>query len=244
MSGAISVAPAVATDAEVLQSLTTLYLPEDYRYRKFDSAMRLPVESRGWSRFRSAFDWLIPALGPQIDTTYGRPWSDPPSPGAGNAGNGGGFDITIPREGQVFALHRLDAPDSIRVSYRSQGFAFFWEALFCVLALTVGLWLLGKPLVLRFVYFVGVGVLSLIIAGAVAPGAASFWRAIYLGVLLATLVWLAVGAFANLRALKDRISVKAAAQREQKQMAAQTAAEVGEQQRSKATEDKEDSSES
>jgi hypothetical protein len=216
MFGGITVQPARATDAEVLQSLTNLYLPEDYRYRKFDSAMRLPVESRGWSRFRSAFDWLIPALGPQIDTGYGRPWDDPPALGSGAGGAGGGFDITIPKEGQVFQLHRLDAPDQIRVSFRSQGFAFFWEALFCVLALAAGLWLLRKPLLLRFVYFVGIGVLSLIIAGAVAPGAASFWRAIYLGVLLAALVWLAVGAFANLRALKDRITVKAAAVREKK----------------------------
>ena len=219
MTGTIAVDPAVATDAEVLQSLTTLYLPEDFRYRKFDSAMRLPVESRGWSRFRSAFDWLIPALGPQIDTNFGKPWSDPPSLGGGGGGSGragGGFDITIPREGQVFQLHRLDAPDLISVSFRSRGFAFFWEALFCVLALAAGLWLLCKPLVLRFAYFVGVGVMSLIIAGAVAPGAAGFWRAIYLGVLLASLAWLAVGAFANLRALKDRITVKAASARDKK----------------------------
>ena len=247
MFGAISVAPAIATDAEVLQSLTTLYLPEDFRYRKFDSAMRLPVESRGWSSFRSAFDWLIPALGPQIDTTYGRPWNDPPSPGASGGGGSGGFDIIIPKEGQVFQLHRLDAPDKIRVSYRTQGFAFFWEALFCVLALAVGLWLLWKPLVLRFVYFVGVGVLSLIIAGAVAPGSATFWRAIYLGVFLAALVWLAVGVFANLRALKDRITVKAVAAREKRAAAKEKAESPPESDEKKAGEDpqeKDDSSES
>ena len=207
--------------------------------------MRLPVESRGWSRFRNAFDWLIPALGPQIDTSYGRPWSDPPSLGTGGGGgSGGGFDITIPREGQVFQLHRLDAPDEIRISYRSQGFAFFWEALFCVLAFAIGLWLLWKPLVLRFVYFIGVGVMSLIIAGAVAPGGAGFWRAIYLGVLLATLVWLAVGAFANLRALKDRITVKAAALREKKAKAVASPVKVDENKTDEGSEEKKDSSES
>ncbi len=212
MSGKIRIAPASVTQAEVLQSLTRLYLPDDYLYRKFDSAMRLPVSYRGWSKFRSAFDWLIPALGPQIDAGRQQAWSDPPELGA--AAGAGGFDITIPREGQSYFLHRLDAADQITVSYRSRGFAFFWEALFCLLAFAVGIWLLGKALSLRFAYFVGVGLLSLIIAGAVAPGSASFWRAIYLGVFLAALIWLAVGLFASLRALRDGIVAKAKARKE------------------------------
>ncbi len=228
MSGKIRIAPAGVTEAEVLQSLTRLYLPDDYLYRKFDSAMRLPVSHRGWSSFRRAFDWLIPALGPQIDIGRQQAWSDPPELGAAAAA--GGFDITIPREGQSYFLHRLDAADEITVSYRSRGFAFFWEALFCLSAFAVGIWLLGATLTLRFTYFVGVGLLSLIIAGAVAPGSASFWRAIYLGVFLAALVWLAVGFFASVRALRDGIVAKAKARKairaEQKAKAATAKAEA------------------
>ena len=212
MSGKLHIAPASVTQAEVLQSLTRLYLPDDYLYRKFDSAMRLPVSHRGWSKFRRAFDWLIPALGPQIAAGRQQAWSDPPELGAAAAA--GGFDITIPREGQSYFLHRLDAADEIAVSYRSRGFAFFWEALFCLLAFAAGIWLLGKSLGLRFAYFVGAGLLSLIIAGAVAPGSASFWRAIYLGVFLAALIWLAVGLFASVRALRDGIVAKAKARRQ------------------------------
>jgi len=211
MSGKLHIPPASVTQAEVLQSLTRLYLPDDYLYRRFDSAMRLPVRQRGWSTFRRAFDWLIPALGPQIDAGRQQAWSEPPELGA--AASAGGFDISIPREGQSYFLHRLDAADEIVVSYRSRGFAFFWEALFCLLAFAVGIWMLGKTLGLRFAYFVGVGLLSLIIAGAVAPGSASFWRAIYLGVFLAALIWLAVGLFASLRALRDGIVAKVEARR-------------------------------
>ncbi|MCB1236432.1 MAG: hypothetical protein KDM91_15300, partial [Verrucomicrobiae bacterium] len=186
--GSLEVPVPALTDADVLQSLATLWLPDDYVYRSFDSAMRLPMRARGWARFRSAFDRLVPSLGPQIEPglseTFRRP---PPSP----AGASGGFDIQIPAEGQRFELHRLDAPDAIRVGYRSRGFAYFWEALFCVLALAAGVWLLAKPARWRFAYFVGVGVLALIVAGAVSPVAASFWRAIFLGVLGAAVVWAA-----------------------------------------------------
>ena len=185
--GSIRVQPAVLTDAEVLESHAMLYLPQDYVYRSFTSAMRLPVQRRGWTRFRNAFDWLIPALGPQIQPGLEERWAQPP---ALPAGSQSGFDIQIPKEGQKFELHRLDAPAPIRVGFRSQGFAFFWEAIFCLAAFAGGVWLWRQPARWRFLYFVGAGLGSLIIAGAVSPAAASFWQAIYLGVLFAVAVWI------------------------------------------------------
>ena len=44
-------------DTEVLQTKWTLYLPQDYRYVKFDGAMREAISRRGWDRLsaRSGF---------------------------------------------------------------------------------------------------------------------------------------------------------------------------------------------
>ena len=190
--GSVRVLPAELTDAEVLQSHTTLFLPNEYVYRSFKSAMRLPVERRGWTRFRNAFDWILPSLGPQILPGMRENWMPPPAlPASAQSG----FDIQIPKEGQKYELHRLDAPAEIKVGYRSQAFAWFWEALFCLAAFGGGLWMLLRPLRWRLGYFAGAGLVPLIIAGAVSPAAASFWQAISLGAFLAAIVWLIVGAF-------------------------------------------------
>jgi len=188
--GSIRVHPADLTETDVLQSQITLWLPQDYIYRSFESAMRLPMNERGWTRFRGAFDWLIPSLGPQIPISGGQRWEAPPQLPSGAKS---GFDFQIPKEGQRFHLHRLDAPAEIKVGFRSKGYAFFVEAFFCLLAFAVGIWLLTRPVLWRFGYFAGVGLLSLIIGGAVSPTSASFWKAIFLGVLLAAIVWLVLG---------------------------------------------------
>lgn len=194
--GTAEIPSAELMDAEILQSRLTLYLPDDYLYRKFTSAMKLPVRERGWTRFRNAFDWLIPTLGPQIPVHRATLWSDPPKLPAAQAG---GFDLEIPTGGQPFTLHRLDAPTSVAVSYRSKGFALFCEALVGLLAFAGGLYMILYPLRYRLMYFAGFGLLPLIIAGAVSPTSASFWTAIYLGTFFAAVVWLVRGLPALLR---------------------------------------------
>ncbi len=201
--GSLRVEPARLTDAEVLQSHLTLFLPDEYVYRSFKSAMRLPVERRGWTRFRNAFDWLLPSLGPQVMPGLRENWTPPPTLPE-NARSG--FDIQIPREGQRFELHRLDAPDAVRVGYRSEAFAWFWEALFCLTAFVAGVWMLGRPVRWRFACFVGAGLLPLIIAGAVTPAAASFWQAIALGTFLAAILWLVLGAARGTRRGLGRVA--------------------------------------
>lgn len=194
--GSIPVPPAKLTDAEILQSHLTLYLPDDYIYRRFSGAMRLPVEQRGWTRFRHAFDWLIPSLGPQINPGLRENWTPPPPlpPDAQ-----GGFDIQIPKEGQKYELHRLDAPDTVTVGYRSESFALFWEALWCLAAFSGGVWMLSRPVGWRFAYFAVIGLLPLILAGALSPASASFWRAISLGAFLAAIMWIVFATFKGVR---------------------------------------------
>lgn len=195
--------PAVrVADADILQSQVQLYLPQDFVYRGFDSAMRLPVTERGWGRFRRLFDWIIPTLGPQVTTGQVAGFEAPPTvPG----GATGGFDIQVPVDGRRYLLQRLDAPDDIAVSFQSQGFAYFTEALFLLLAFAGGLFLLKRPASWKMVYFGAAGLLPLIIGGAVNPGAASFWNAIFLGTLLAAFIWLVVGGWRRVWALARRI---------------------------------------
>lgn len=187
--GTFSVPVIRLADADILQSQIELYLPQDFVYRHFESAMRLPVSERGWSRFRNAFAWMIPTLGPQLTTGQQSVFQAPPQPPGATAG---GFDIQVPVDGRRFLLQRLDAPDDIVVSFQSQGFAFFTEALCCLLTFSGGIFLLRRPALWKLAYFGALGMLPLIIGGAVSPGAASFWNALFLGTALAAVVWVAV----------------------------------------------------
>ncbi|MEM7698776.1 MAG: hypothetical protein AAF236_10265, partial [Verrucomicrobiota bacterium] len=140
--------------------------------------------------FRNAFDWLVPTLGPQIPANPAKQWQDPP----GNAANAsGGFDLDIPVEGRLYTLHRLDRPDTVTVGYRSEGFAFFWEALLFMLTLVAGLLLITQRVRIKLIYFTVAGLLPLVIAGAVTPSASSFWLAIYLGTIFAAIIWVLKG---------------------------------------------------
>jgi len=190
MFGSLALPAADLVDAEILQSQLRLYLPSDYLYKKFTSAMSLPPAERGWARFRNAFDWIIPTLGPQIPVNRARLWSDPP---VLPVNKGGGFDLQVPTEGQMFTLHRLDAPATVKISYRGKSFAFFWEALMGLLAFAGAIYLLWHTVPWRLAYLAVAGILPLIIAGAVSPTSASFWTAIYLGTFLGAMVWLLRG---------------------------------------------------
>ena len=200
-TGSIDVPVAELLDAEILQSRLHLYVPDDYVYHRFDSAMHLPLGERGWTRFRNAFDWLVPTLGPQIPVRRESQWQEPPSlPAAA----GGGFDLEIPTEGQRHTLHRLDRPDTVKVGYRSKGFALFWEAVLALAAFIGGLFLIARPIRHKLIFFAAAGLLPLVIAGAVTPTAASFWTAIYLGTFLAALIWILRGVPALLKRLGQK----------------------------------------
>ncbi len=152
--------------------------------------MNLPLPERGWKKFRSAFDWIIPTLGPQVKPNQTQIWNNPP---AITANKGGGFDLKIPTGGQQFTLHRLDAPAAVAISYRGKSFAFFFEALVGLLAFGGGIYLLWRAVTWRLAYFAAAGILPLIIAGAVSPTAASFWSAIYLGTFFGAIAWILQG---------------------------------------------------
>ena len=187
--GAVEIPHAELTDAEVLQSRLKLYLPNGYSYRKIKSAMNLPLSERGWMRFRSVFDWIVPTLGPRNPVSGDGLWDTPPEIGKMK----GGFDLEIPTGGQAYQLHRLDEPAPVTVVYRTKGYQLFIEALAALLAFAGAILFMKRPIRWRFLYFAAFGILPLIIAGAISPTGATFWTAIYLGTLFGALFWLARG---------------------------------------------------
>jgi len=213
--GRVQFVPAQIVDARVLESQLELHLPADYVYPRFRSAMRRSVGERGWASFRRMTDWLIPALGPNEERGHRDShihWKAPPELPADQSA---GFDFEIPAGGQKILFHRLGSTDSVRAGYRSRTWAFTVDALACLLAFMGGLLLLRKPKFLanlpwltKTLYFCILGLGSLVIAGAIQPGSAGFWRAIFLGVLLAALVWLVIGLWkfftGSVRRIRDR----------------------------------------
>ncbi|CAN5333121.1 hypothetical protein BH23VER1_BH23VER1_27960 [soil metagenome] len=188
--GSFAIPPVVLTDADVLESRLTLYLPQEYVYTEFDGAMRRPAEQRGWTRFRRGLQWLVPALGPEVVEDSSPGWNDPP-PRPDTAG--GGFDFDLSREGQAVTLHRLDRPAEVSVSYRSRTLSYALEAVAGLLALGIGLALTRKALPLKFGYAFVVGFGALVLGGVTGPGWASIWHMVFLGVLGAVIVWVVAG---------------------------------------------------
>lgn len=188
--GHLRVAPPVLEDTRVLQTEYSLYLPPGYRYVEFAGPMREVHASRGWNTLRDFLDPLVPELGPDTTRLPAAEWQSLPTlPPA----TGGGFDSSVPKEGTPVVLRRVDVPAPVEISYRSLGYANTVEALGFFLAL------LGASRGARLFYFFLVGIGALVLAGAVALRASGLWTALYLGVFLAALVWLAAGSWRWLR---------------------------------------------
>ncbi len=188
--GEFAVAPVVLTDADVLESQVTLYLPQEYVYLRFDGAMRRPVEHDNWSRFRRALQWLTPALGPDAVEDHLPHWNEAPDR---PTGNGGGFDFDLSREGSEFVLHRLDRPAEIGIGYRSRVLSYTLEAVFGIAALGVGLLLIPFQQAIKVAYAFVAGFGSLVLGGLSGPGWAPGWHMVFFGVLISVGVWIGLG---------------------------------------------------
>ncbi len=200
--GQVRVAPPVLEDTRVLQTQWSLYLPAGYRYVNFAGPMREVYDGRGWNWLRAHLDPFVPALGPDAARVTTAEWQDPPTL---PAATGGGFDSPVPKEGTPVVLRRLDAPAPLEVSYRSLGYVNTLEAIAFFLALGGGLALLGSSRGPRLAYGFLVGIGALVLAGAVAPRASGLWTAVYLGVFLSALVWLATAPWRWLRRIGHRM---------------------------------------
>lgn len=188
--GSVPVAQLANADINVLQSRLNLYLPQDYRYTDFDGPMQLPASVRGWNKLRSSLDFLVPALGPQVNTAPVSHWQAPPA--IGHQGSSG-FDVPMVREGQLFTLYRLDKPAAAGVSFKSEKFMLAVDAVLGLLAFLIGVLITGRSLRAKFVYFVVIGLGGLVVSGLVSPQLAPPAKAVFLGVLFATGIWVLAG---------------------------------------------------
>ena len=95
-------------------------------------------------------------------------------------------------------LRRLDAPAEIAISYRSMTYYYTIEAIFFFAALYFGIKLnrASREAKFAYVFFIGIG--ALLIAGVVDPRSAGKWNAIYTGVFVSLLFWLACGFFGKI----------------------------------------------
>ena len=166
--------------------------------------MREVYDERGWNWLRDHLDVARARARPRRDAD--RPPPSGRSRPRCRPRRGGGFDSPVPKEGTPVVLRRLDAPAPVDISYRSLGYANTVEAVAFFLALGFGLALLGSSRGPRLAYFFLVGIGALILAGAVAPRAAGLWTAVYLGVFLAALAWLAAGSWRWLRGVRHWIN--------------------------------------
>lgn len=189
-SVAIPVAQLANADINVLQSRLNLYLPTNYRYTKFEGAMQLPAEARGWRRLRNAIDFLVPALGPQLETGPVSHWQAPPA--LGNEASSG-FDVPMVREGELFRLYRLDKPGEARVSFRSETVGIALEAGAWLLAFLIGALLTKASLRGKFVYFVLFGLGALVVSGLLLTHDARIAQAVFIGVVFAAGIWILAG---------------------------------------------------
>jgi len=194
--GSFHIQPPVLTDAAIMQTQWTLYLPSGYRYVHFAGPMREPLsQHRGWDLFHKIFDGFVPKFGllnvPQATARQPAPSLD--------AAQSKGVDFQIPREGTSVVLRRLDAPAEVTVSYRSLTYYYTVESILFFVALYFGLRLTGARRETKFSYVLIAGVGALILAGAVDPRCAGKWHAIYLGVFVSVLVWAGMFGFEKFR---------------------------------------------
>lgn len=193
--GTLQLQPPKLADIETLQSKWTIYLPPDQRYVRFDGAMREPARERGWDVFRSGLDLFVPQFGPLGPGPGSAEEAEPPPLPPPSAP---GFDTQLQKEGVPVTLRRLGEPAPVAIAYRGKGYAATAEVIAFIIALACGSALIGRSRGERFAYFVIVGLGALVIAGAKDPRGAGFWQAIYLGVFMAAIGWVAIGLWRRL----------------------------------------------
>ena len=188
-SGSLTIPPPVL-HTTVLQSQLTLYLPRDYVYLDFEGTMRPSPKASGWSDPQRRLRWLIPALGPDINPASTQGWNPPPPLPAESKG---GFNLSLSADGQAFPLHRLDAPSSTTITYRSAKLDAAVRYTAMIATFLIGLLLLRKTIELKSTYFCIVGLGSLVLRGLMIPAWTPLWESVWIGTLLAVFVWLVVG---------------------------------------------------
>lgn len=177
---------------EVVQSRLRLFLPEDYRYNRVESAMVQAGEESRWKDVRYQLVSLIPSIESRIAEEEIVGWHAPPEAKDG-------VESPLAEEGVVLELRRLDAPGEVLIGYGRKARANFLDVILGLLAFCVGGWLTRSSMWSKFIYFVFVGLLSLFLASSSSPHFAQVFGSVFLGVTAAGIVWVIAGIWEMLR---------------------------------------------
>ena len=200
--GGFSVAAPTLDSVGVFESHHQLYLPEGYLYTKFDGPMTLSVRDRGWAKVRNAFDALLPAFGPQLQAP-GEDWH--PVVGIPN-NQRASFEFQVPKQGQPAKLHRLGAPATIDVSFRSKKLSYVLESIAFLLVAFLGLRAWNKPLPWKMAWVCGWGLVAMISTGVVSAANGRISKSVLLGVFFIAAIWSALFVISVARAILKKLS--------------------------------------
>ena len=199
-TGSFTIEPPKLTDVSVvLETHAQLYLPERYDYTSFEGAMTQSVADRGWGKLHGIFDPLIPSFGPQLDAPVEQ-WNPVPAIPASQKAP---FDFKVPHQGQSAKLHRLGAPATIEVTFRTRTMSFVMKSAAFLLVVLLGLFWLTRSLASKVVFAGVVSLCAVVSTGLLSAANGAVAQAAVLGVLAIMGVWFVFAVPAILRALMN-----------------------------------------
>lgn len=188
--GSVAIAPPTVADVGVLETRHRVYLPEAWHYTSVTGPLTRIATERGWAAVRRVVDPLLPAFGPNLTALERSIWRDPPSVQADLRTL---YGIQVPQQGHLETLRRLGPPAEITLGFRGKKVSFFYNSLFFMGALLVGLGLWKADLQKKFLYIVVAGVGAMLLTGIVGPANVPVAISVMLAVGIVTGLWLVKG---------------------------------------------------
>jgi len=185
-------------EVEIVQSRLRLFLPDDYRYNRIQSAMIRNDEPTRWEDTRHYLLTLMPTIKSQMEAVEVIDWQTPPA-------LDDGVQSSLVEEGVAVELRRLDAPSEVLIGYGRKAKANILDTVLGLLAFVVGAWLTRGSVWTKFLYFVFVGLMALFLAsGSGSAHFAQVFGSIFVGVMAAALVWVLAGLWSLLQEPKPK----------------------------------------
>jgi hypothetical protein len=199
--GSIAIAPPTLADVGVLETRHRVYLPDAWHYTSVSGPLSRIATERGWGAVRRVIDPLLPAFGPNLAALERSVWRDPPSVPADLRTL---YGLQVPQQGHLETLRRLGPPAEIGLGFRGKKVSYFWNSLFFLAALLVGLRLWKAPVQTKMLYIALGGVGAMLMTGLLGPANISVALSVMLAVGLVTGLWFGCGVLSVLTSFVKR----------------------------------------
>lgn len=199
--GSIAIAPPTLADVGVLETRHRVYLPDAWHYTSVSGPLTRIATERGWGSVRRVIDPLLPAFGPNLAALERSVWRDPPSVPADLRTL---YGLQVPQQGHLETLRRLGPPAEIGLGFRGKKVSYFWNSLFFLAAILVGLRLWKEPVQSKMLYIALGGVGAMLMTGLLGPANISVALSVMLAVGLVTGLWFGCGGLSVLTAFVKR----------------------------------------